>query len=486
MADTPLAATASSTRSHATDPRWWSSIPGSTSGIDRVDEVHDALVADLERLKLEPAFVVPAWVDEKRQLAFDLARAADEAHEEMKLPELRAGLHALDGRAFARRYADVTDQLDAMLKWVPLERMRHLNPAGRGPAFLEDLERPYIAYLAVTRPTRATTGRGVFERVRSFVWLSVEAVELEREHIRRQPEIMSDATIPALVLSNPRWAEHHDQAWSILQAMLPNRRVRAGAYGGSAEDRHNDFQQALRLRLLELINKLKAGTPGDMLAKAYDGALKFLPASAEADFRNDRAKERNRERILPTATAGDTIEKVSGDGAHTGEQTRVDGCDWQSVVNETRGTNLSPGDPYCPSSRAHTVPGGVSRSPKLVQAAVTSARSDAPPRLESIRPVKIRTGCGPGHSIRRSETRPAGRPLNCCADGGGCSRPATPGACADRRPWDLTPSKSASPPQFPASLGLHPSRHRRPLSSLAAHRQSDTKLGFHKSHARNS
>jgi hypothetical protein len=47
------------------------------------------------------------------------------------------------------------------------------------------MELPFIAHLAITRPTRAAAGRGAFERVRSFVRLSVEAVELERE-LRRQ------------------------------------------------------------------------------------------------------------------------------------------------------------------------------------------------------------------------------------------------------------------------------------------------------------
>jgi hypothetical protein len=323
------------------DPLWWSKIPCSTPGIGRVDEVHDALVENLERLKAartarERNLVVPPWADEKQQLAFDLACAAIAAHEEVaeELPQIRARLRALDGRAFARRFEDVTDQLHGMLNWIPFERMRHLNPTGRGPAFLADLERPYIAYLAVTRPTGTATGRGAFERVQSFVRLSVEALELEREHIRRQPEtvrvesgraIFPDSTIPALALTNSRWDELRDPAWDVLQAMLPNRAVRAGAYGGSPEDRDNDFPQALRLRLLELVEKVRTKAPLDQLAEAYDGEFRFLAASAEADFRNDRAKERRQKRILPTELAGDTIETYAhGEaGVDAGQQTRV-------------------------------------------------------------------------------------------------------------------------------------------------------------------
>ena len=166
MSDTPPSRSSTPTSHDATaNPLRWSRVSCSTQGIDRVDEVHDALVEDRERLRAartphERNSVVPRWADEKRQVAFDLLRAAIAAHEEVEaeLPGLRARLHDLTPPALHQRYVVVTDQLDAALKWAPAERIRYLDPLGRGSAFFEDMELPFIAYLAVIRPTRAAAG----------------------------------------------------------------------------------------------------------------------------------------------------------------------------------------------------------------------------------------------------------------------------------------------------------------------------------------
>ncbi len=305
------------------DPLWWSKTPCSTPRIDRVDEVHDALVEDLERLKTartprERGCVVPRWADQKRQLAFDLARAAIAVREqaEAELPGLRARLHDLTETGLHQRLVAVTDQLDAELKWVPVERIRRLDPPGRGSAFLEHLERPFIAYLAVTRPTKAVAGRGAFEQVETYVRLSVEAVELEREqrgrwlegppdNLQMKPEFIPATA--AFVIARGCQSDEPDnraianEAMKILDKQLPLRKLPAAVRSKSGgrnwrddmsnpsdgADRLRDGTQDLREQIIELLAKLGTGeTLADLSGRllAHDPELRYVSHHAWRDF----------------------------------------------------------------------------------------------------------------------------------------------------------------------------------------------------------
>jgi hypothetical protein len=205
----------------------WSKSPCSNPAIARVDQVHDELVADLARLKeartpYQRNYVVSPFAEDKRKRAFTLARVAMEEREaaEQELPALRAHLRALSDRARAQRFAVVTDQLNAALKWVPEERMRCLNPVALGPAFFARLELPYIAYLAVAMAPFSEQSA----RVRTFVRLSLEAVELERkiwsrgldefpDGPRAKPEFVP--AIAAFAVASGLWP--HEEVYALTE-----------------------------------------------------------------------------------------------------------------------------------------------------------------------------------------------------------------------------------------------------------------------------
>jgi len=280
----------------------WDTFSCATQGIEIVDAAHEQLIIDLEHMEFAPTFrqanlAVPVWASARRRLAVDLARVAM-ATRDGAVPELPAAVRALDGPALARRFADVTDRLHEALVWVPSERMQHLDPVGRGPAFLEDVELPHIAYLTVTA-TAASEARG---RVQAFVRLVVEATHLERETLSRGLDEFPDGprAKPEFVPATAAFAvasRHRDETYAmeeVLEKLLPWRRLPA-AVGSYAPDRLWDGKQDLREQLLKLLRALGAErSRSELFGLLLDNHpdLRYAPNHAWGDFLNQREKDR--------------------------------------------------------------------------------------------------------------------------------------------------------------------------------------------------
>jgi hypothetical protein len=303
--------------------RGWATTPCDVPGIEAVDRGFLDMIQDLQRYYFGTwtnSGQLTNWImslSDRQRFAVCLAQVAIEVHTETRkgIQDLLTQLPKMDNKRRSKRrrspgemladlWQEHSDRLIEALAWIPPTRGAHLWATARSAAELaEACELPHLAFLVATLPWEEAV-----DKARAFA-SSVEILAgLQNEHEARMPETVRDgrivnATVPALVfaMGEEHFPKQTDAAFGMLQSMVPTREVRTPSYGGSREDRHNDFRQDLRLRLIRLLHGLRQDRPSRLLGRASDGDrnLSHLPNAAERDFQNERATARYRDEIMP-------------------------------------------------------------------------------------------------------------------------------------------------------------------------------------------